>query len=177
MRDLATAAEVSFATPFNLFGSKLAIMRALSAERIERMHERAAAASLPADATDRVLEVVAIAVAVMAEKPQINRTVMGAIGAPGADRGDARERSRALWLSAVGDGRGLAVEHRALGLSILPDELANIFRGVLSFWTAGEIEDGDLLHEARKAAATLLFAFADPSQRAKLAMTLDAVAG
>ena len=88
MRDLAQAAGLSFATLFNQFGSKLSIMRALSAERIERMHARAATASLAADALERVLQVVAIAAAVMREKSAINRAVIGAIGAPGVEPGD-----------------------------------------------------------------------------------------
>jgi AcrR family transcriptional regulator len=47
MRDLAAEAQVSFATPFNHFGSKAAIMQALSARRIEEMGARYRAASPP----------------------------------------------------------------------------------------------------------------------------------
>ncbi len=45
MRDLAAEAGVSFATPFNLFGSKVGIIRALSASRIAIIRERIDAAS------------------------------------------------------------------------------------------------------------------------------------
>jgi AcrR family transcriptional regulator len=169
MRDLAYAAGVSFATPFNQFGSKLSIMRALSAKRIELMHERTATISLSADASERVLQVVAIASAVMNEKSGINRAVMGAIGAPGVEPGDVRERSRALWAAALGNGVGLAAEHEELGRSVLPDQLAIAFRGVLSFWTAGEIPDEDLHREALAAAATLLFGFVGYARQKQLA--------
>jgi len=175
MRDLAHAAGVSFATPFNQFGSKLSIMRALSAGRIECMHERAAAASLSADASERVLQVVAIAAAVMNEKSSINRAVMGAISAPGVEPGDIRERSRALWAAALGNGAGLATEHEELGRSILPDQLAIAFRGVLSFWTAGEIQDEDLHREALAAAATLLFGFVGNARQKQLAGLTNAM--
>jgi len=174
MRDLAAEAGVSFATPFNQFGGKLAIMRALSAARIEEMHLRAAAIDPSARAMDRVLEVVGIAAVVMGENPAVNRAVMGAIGAPGAPPGDTRERSRALWAAALADGEGLAPEHRSLACAVLPDRLAAAFRGVLSFWTAGEIPTKELDPEARAAASALLFGFSSPAQQTQLAELMRA---
>ena len=168
MRDLATAAGVSFATPFNQFGSKLAIMRALSAQRIERMHARSAAIAPTADAPERVLQVMAIAAAVMTDMPDVNKAVMGAIGAPGGEPGDVQDRSRALWAGALGDGTGLASASRDLGLAILPDQLAIAFRGALSFWTAGEIPNEALRPRAIGAAATLLLGFVDEARRVYL---------
>jgi AcrR family transcriptional regulator len=169
MRDLAAAAGVSFATPFNQFGSKLAIMHALSARLIEQMHKRASAASLSADASERVLEVVTIAASVMLEKPQVNRAVRGAVGSAGAESGDVRARSRALWADALGDAEGLVSATRDLGRAVLPEQLAIAFRGTLSFWTAGEIPDEDLQPEAIAAAASLLFGFVENARRGQLA--------
>ena len=173
MRDLAATAGVSFATPFNQFGSKLAIMRALSARRIATMHDRLDAAALPTSATQRVLAAVRIAVAVMTEAPAINRAVMGAIGAPGIDAGDTHQRSSAYWAAALGEGSGLAPDRLALGLSVLPDLLAVAFRGALSFWTAGEIDDAGLTAKAQATAAGLLLGFVDEAERA-VAITLVA---
>ncbi len=80
MRDLAAEAGVSFATPFNQFGSKAAIMHALSARRIDAMTMRFAhAPSLP-DATQRVLLAIDTAVGVMLEEPTVNRAVLGWLG-------------------------------------------------------------------------------------------------
>jgi AcrR family transcriptional regulator len=161
MRDLATAAGVSFATPFNLFGSKLAIMRALSAQRIAAMHARLAVANLPDASADRVLEAVRIAVEVMLQTPAVNRTIMGVIGAPGSEPGETRERSQIFWAEALGDGIGLSPVSRKLGLLLLPDQLAIAFRGVLSFWTAGEIQDDELIANAQAVAAALLLGFVE----------------
>jgi AcrR family transcriptional regulator len=174
MRDLAAAAGVSFATPFNKFGSKLAIMHALSTRLIEQMHERGAAARLSADASKRVLEVVTIAALVMLEKPPVNRAVMGAIGSPGAEPGDIRERSRALWANAVGGAEGLLSATRDLGHAVLPEQLAIAFRGTLSFWTAGEIPDEDLQPRTIAAAASLLFGFVDDAKRDQMAALMRA---
>src|SRR4051812_37568164 len=77
MRDLAAEAEVSFATPFNQFGSKAAIMHALSGRRIDVMEARFLAALPAGDAAHRVLLAVDVAAAVMLEEPGVNRAVMG----------------------------------------------------------------------------------------------------
>lgn len=171
MRDLAAEAGVSFATPFNQFGGKLSIMRALSATRIEQMHQRVADAEPESDALIRTLNVVAIAADVMTSAPAVNRAVMGAIGAPGAELGEVRARSRALWARALGDGAGLASDCVDMALMLLPDQLANGFRGVLSFWTAGEIEDGALVSEATASAAAVLLGVTPPARR-RLLLTL-----
>ena len=172
MRDLADEAKVSFATPFNHFGSKAAIMLALSARRIALMHERLAHAALPDTAVARVLVAVDIAVSVMLVAPAVNRAVMGAIGAPSGDAGDVSSRSGALWAEALGAGEGLAAT-RALALVVLPDQLAVAFRGVLSFWTAGEITDEMLSRRARAAAATVLLGFVERNGRVDLLKLIE----
>ncbi len=68
MRELAEEARLSFATPFNQFGSKAAIMLALSGRRISLMHERLAEASLPNNAVTRVLLAVGVASSVMCKR-------------------------------------------------------------------------------------------------------------
>lgn len=169
MRDLAAEAGVSFATPFNQFGSKIAIMQALSAQRITRMAERFAQVDVLEDAADRVLAAVEIASAVMLEDPHVSRAVMGSLGAPSDEPGQVRAQSRALWADAIGAADGFAPGLAELGINALPDHLAMAFRGVLSFWTAGEIADADLRSDARAAAAALLLGFVSDQQRARLA--------
>jgi AcrR family transcriptional regulator len=173
MRDLADEAGVSFATPFNQFGSKAGIMLALSARRIASMHALSAARALPDGAVDRVLVAVEIAASVMLGAPAVNRAVMGAISAPSEAIGAVASRSGALWAEALGPGTGLAADTRALALSALPDQLAVAFRGVLSFWTSGEIGDPDLVPRARAAAAAVLLGFVGASERAALLTLLQ----
>lgn len=173
MRELADEARVSFATPFNQFGSKSAIMLALSARRIAAMHEQLADAELPRTAFARVVLAVEIAVSVMLAAPAVNRAVMGAIGAPTNEPGNVSTRSRALWVQALGDGDGLSAATRPLALATLPDQLAVAFRGVLSFWTAGEIPDGSLTRRARAAAATTLLGFVGRAERTALLTLLE----
>lgn len=168
MRDLATEAGVSFATPFNQFGSKAAIMFALSARRIALMQKKFAQAARPDTAMHRVLLAVDIAASVMLSAPAVNRAVMAALGAPSDELGNVSSRSAALWAEALGDGSGLLPATRPLALTVLPSQLAVAFRGVLSFWTVGEIPDRLLKTRARAAAATVLLGFVGRQDRGHL---------
>ena len=154
MRDLASEAGVSFATPFNRFKSKSAIMQALSARRIDTMIERYAAARLPADTAQRVQVAVDTAVDVMLEEPKVNRVVMASIGTPAAEPSQVMAHSMSLWARALDTGEpdGIAEEVRVQ----LSRRLAIGYRGALSFWTAGELSDEELRGAAREMAAALL---------------------
>ncbi|WP_244593566.1 TetR/AcrR family transcriptional regulator [Methylopila sp. Yamaguchi] len=177
MRDLAEEAGVSFATPFNQFGSKAAIMLALSARRIDAMSQRLATAALPDDAGGRVLVAVDVAVEVMLGAPDVNRAVMAAIGSPGAEPGGVSSNSSAYWTEALGAGAGLAAGTRLVAIAALPDQLAVAFRGVLSFWTAGEIPAAELTRRARAAAAAVLLGFVERDGRRELLALLEAASG
>ena len=174
MRDLAAEAGVSFATPFNQFGSKVAIMHALSAQRIAAMAASFDQAEPEGDAPDRVMVAVGIAAAVMLAEPKVNRSIIATLGAPGGEPAQVYAQSRALWARAVRDGDGLDLELVTLARSVLPDQLAVAFRGVLSFWTAGEVGDAELATRARAAAAALLLGFVDARRRDGMLALLSA---
>jgi AcrR family transcriptional regulator len=168
MRDLAEEAGVSFATPFNYFGSKTAIMHALSTKLIDTMAARFAAAPTAADAPSRVLTAFNIAVAMLLEKPAFTRSVIGSLGTPTTEPGCVADRSRALWATALGDLVGIRKELTAAARSGLPDHLALGFRGCISFWVAGEIADENLPTRACAIAAALLLGFAEPHFQIRL---------
>jgi len=159
MRELASEAGVSFATPFNQFGSKPAIIHALSGRRIDSMMTRFDATPQPPLAADRVALAIDIAVGVMLDEPIVNRAVMAWIGTGSAASGEVRSNSTALWAHALGDGTGLPSLRRDEACHILPGQLALAFRGALSFWTAGELADEELGPAARQIADTLLRAY------------------
>lgn len=161
MRDLAAEAGVSFATPFNQFGSKAAIMHALAERRIDTMAKRFAEQPPLPQAADRVLLAIGIAAAGMLEEPIVNRSVMGWIGTAGPVPGKALAHSTALWRLALGDGEGLTASGQEEALHSLARQLAFAFRGVLSFWTSGELADDALASSAQQVASTLLLGFTD----------------
>lgn len=162
MRDLASEASVSFVTPFNQFGSKAAIMHALSARRIDAMAAQLTAAPWLPNAVDRVYLAIDLAAAVMLEEPDVNRAVMGWLGTASPHPGAVLVDSVALWKLALGNGEGLAAARRAQALRSLPEQLAFAFRGVLSFWTAGELPDEALAPKASEIGRTLLRGFVEP---------------
>jgi AcrR family transcriptional regulator len=156
MRELAAEAGVSFATPFNQFGSKTAIMHALSAKRIDEMIRRFSASPLPSDVGGRVLLAVDVAVQVMLEDPQVNRAVMSWVGTAGPSPGRVLDHSTTLWITALREDDGFDRGGREGDRRILATHLAFAFRGVLSFWTAGELSDEELAPQARSVAEALV---------------------
>src|SRR5947207_5836118 len=75
MRALADRAEVSLATPYNLFGSKAGVLYALLNASLDRVSQAAHTFS-SADPTERVLEVAGIAADVYARDPAFYRPLM-----------------------------------------------------------------------------------------------------
>jgi hypothetical protein len=86
-----------------------------------------------------------------------------------------RERSRELWSLALGDYSGIAEEVKTIARSLLLGQLAFSFRGCVSFWIAGEIDDRDLLTEFQTGACASLLGFAEPRRRAYLLELLSAM--
>jgi len=174
MRDLAEEAGVSFATPFNYFGSKIAIMHALSNRLIDTMTERFLSTEDMETASARVLTAFDIAVSVLLEEPAVTKPVIGSLGSPTTEPGGVADRSRALWANALGDFAGIRQEMTALAAARLPTYLAHGFRGSISFWVAGEIPDSDLRVRASCIAAALLLSFVEADQQDPLLQILRA---
>lgn len=165
MRALAAEAGVGFATPFNHFGSKTAIMQALSSRVIGRMAERFAAEAPEGDAVARVLAMGRISLALLLEQKDVSKAVIGSLGVAGPVASAVRPESEAIWSQALGDLTGIAPESRALARAALPQHLAFAFRGCLSFWIAGELSDEALPEAFQSVALTLLLGVAEPARR------------
>jgi AcrR family transcriptional regulator len=168
MRELAAEAGVGFATPFNHFGSKNAIMQALSTRLIERMAERFRAVAPAGDAIDRVLAMGQAAIAQTLERPVIAKAVVGSLGVLSPVPSNVRPQSQRLWSLALDDHAGIAGDMSGLARVVLPEQLAYSFRGCLSFWIAGEIGDERLAATFETGACTILLGFASAARRADL---------
>lgn len=82
-----------FVTPFNRFGSKGAIMHALSGRVIDRMEARFRAEAPAGDAIDRTLAMGRTAAACLLERPVVYKAVVGTLGT-------ARHRARCGFVRA-----------------------------------------------------------------------------
>ncbi|WP_072369134.1 TetR/AcrR family transcriptional regulator [Hyphomicrobium sp. NDB2Meth4] len=174
MRALALEAGVGFATPFNHFGSKNAIMQALSARIIDRMSDRFRTDAPSGNAIDRVLAMAQIAVTLLLEQPKVYRTVVGSLSAPNTGTSAVHKRSRALWAEALGKFDGIAPSSRSTAEASLAEQIAFTIRGCLSFWIAGEIDDAELHRKVCGAISTVLLGFAGPAHRSALQDTIRA---
>ncbi len=173
MRDLAAEAGVSFATPFNQYGGKAAIARALSARRIAQMADRLHAARPAGDAVQRTLAAVRIAVDLLLQEPEVNRAMMGALGAWSGTPGAVGAQSRSLWSAALVGFDGIDAGLVAAARLRLPAQLALVFRGCLSFWVGGEIADQELHATAEGAASVALAGFVGSARRDALLAGTD----
>jgi AcrR family transcriptional regulator len=168
MRALAVEAGVGFATPFNHFGSKNAIMQALSSRLIDRMATRFHDEAPDGDAIDRVLAMGRISVALLLEKPTVHKAVVGSLGVISSAPSSVHQHSRKLWSLALDDFAGIAVGTKEVAQAILAEQLAFDFRGCVSFWIAGELRDEQLGRAFEAGACALLLGFADPKRRVYL---------
>ena len=168
MRALAVEAGVGFATPFNHFGSKNAIMQALSSRLIERMAKRFHDEAPEGDAIDRVLEMGRISVGLLLEKPDVHKAVVGSLGVASPVPSSVRQNSRQLWSLALASFTGIAEDMREVAQVTLAEQLAFDFRGCVSFWITGELQDENLGTAFRIGACALLLGFANPTRRSYL---------
>ncbi|TCR63947.1 TetR/AcrR family transcriptional regulator [Bosea sp. BK604] len=165
MRQLAAEAGVGFATPFNHFGSKNAIMQALSARLIERMASHFAEEAPIGDAIDRVLAMGRISVALLLERPDVYKAVVGSLGVVSPVPSAVRAHSQRLWALALGDFSGIEAASLELGQRVLAEQLAFSFRGCVSFWIAGELDNHELADSFAIGASAILLGFAAPERR------------
>lgn len=168
MRTLAAEAGVSFATPFNHFGSKNAIMQALSTRLIAQMAASFEKAAPGGDAIDRVTAMGHIAVALLLKQPDVYKAVVGSLGVVGPAPTEVMGQSCALWRLALGDLDGIAEDVAEVARLGLAEQLAFGFRGCLSFWIAGEVGNHALDHIVAANLSTTLLGFAKPDRRADL---------
>ncbi|PPQ27422.1 hypothetical protein CCR94_20135 [Rhodoblastus sphagnicola] len=168
MRALATEAGVGFATPFNHFGSKNAIMQALSSRVIKRMATRFREQRPQGDAVDRVLAMGRISVGVLLEKPDVSKSVVGSLGVAGPSPSAVLPQSEALWSLALGDLSTLSSDAPIALRAVLPQQLAFTFRGCVSFWIAGELTDEAMVTAFQTGALAILLGFVNPTRRAAL---------
>lgn len=176
MRALAGAAEVSLATPYNLFGSKGGVLYALLNASLERV-DRAAHTFSSSTPVERVLEVVGIAADVYARDAAFYRPLMQFL--LGARDGEHRprfiEQGLRRWTRTV----QAAVRHDLLtpsaDVGLLARQLMINFIGVLDLWIHEELDEDAFRAQSLYGATLLVLAKARPEARARLIERLRAI--
>ena len=177
MRGLAARAGVSLATPYNLFGSKRAIVVAVLQD-VRQFQERFSTLQ-GADPLEKIFAALDIAIEFYLGDPSFYRTLWSALfDASDGVRGEILNPKRdAFW-------RGLLLEAARAG-AIAPDvdpallltQLELLLRSVMFDWVVGEVSAARLAPTARYGYALILLGAASPEWRGPLkARVLEAQA-
>ncbi len=168
MRALADEAGVSVATPYNLFGSKQAIMYAVLDADIEAYQQ--SLERVRADGIDVFFKAVTLSTSLFAKEPEFYRTVLFAVYSDGGREYRAMFSGprHAMW-------RRLVVEARDGGLlsqDVDPDAFAlqlgrSFFASILE-WVLGELTLKELDVWAQYGFALLLLSMATPTSQTRL---------
>lgn len=177
MRGLAARAGVSLATPYNLFGSKRAIVVAVLQD-VREYRERFATLRV-ADPVERIFAALDMAIAFYVGDPEFYRTVWAAVlDVSDGVRGEILNPQRdAFWRGLVDDafyGGAIADD---IDPAVLLRQLEAILRSVMFDWVVGEISPARVGPMATHGYALLLLGAAAPEWRGPLkARVLEAQA-
>ena len=146
MRAIAARAEVSLSTPYNLFGSKRAIVLAVL-EDIREFHERFSSLH-PVSAVDRLFQAVSISTSYYAEDPVFYKTLWTAL----LDTGGKDDRTalltperKAFWRALVSEAVREGALSSEIDIDLMTRNLDLTFAAVILSWvfdamTAEELE-------------------------------------
>jgi len=175
MRAIAERAEVSIATPYNLFGSKRAIIQAM----LEDVREFGRGfAKVKADsAIEKIFEALRLTFHYFEAEPEFYKTIWACL-LDTASSPDLRSQlmpphSGEFWQSLLAEAVKEGDLDPEIDLHRLLGELGKCFAGNMLAWILGSIETPDLNHTTRFGYALLLSGIATPQGRKKLAYYLS----
>ena len=169
MRMLAERSGVSLVTPYNLFGSKQAIMGALLDEDMN-VYGRNLARSRK-DPLDRIFHAVTLGIRYFGQDEGYYRAVLSAVY---ADTGSDEYRTKfgrprlALWRSLVNDAIDKGFLRQDTVTRVLAYHLSNNFYSNILPWAAGQISLEELEQRTIYGFALSLFATVRPAHQARM---------
>ena len=170
MRAIADRADVSLSTPYNLFGSKRAIVLAVLAD-IRDFSEKFARLR-PANGVERIFQVLAMSIRYYIDDPEFYRALW--TGVFDMSRKEVRsalampERD-AFWLSLIDTAARDGALSPEIDTTLLLRSLDLTFAGVMLSWVAGSLEAEELEAVAGYGYALTLCGAASPDWQAVLA--------
>jgi AcrR family transcriptional regulator len=167
MRSLAQRSGLSIVTPYNLFGSKQAILLSLLDSDIANF--RRTLGDVDADELDRLFNAVSLGTEFFESEPDYYRTVLAAVYRGGKEyRAMFRGPRRAFWRELVDD----AIRAGYLGKHVSPEpfttNLVSIFFSAIMEWVSDEISLPEMDARAQYGFALALLAVATPKGKRRL---------
>jgi AcrR family transcriptional regulator len=169
MRALAARAEVSLATPYNLFGSKRAIVLAVL-DDVREFQDRFANIKTT-DPLERLFAALDMAVEFYVADPPFYRTLWAAVFDVSDDvRGEILNSTRnAFWRDLVANVAKAGVLGADVNVDFLFRLLDRSFESAMLEWVMGELEADALAPTVRYSYAMILKGAASPGWRGPLA--------
>src|SRR5579875_1507478 len=145
MRALAREAEVSLATPYNLFGSKGAVLAELGLAVLKKL-EREMDAIRSRDPIEDVLHIAELGANTYASDPRFYRVLMGVLtqSARGLHDDAITGGSMRLWQRPVEGAVAAGLLREDVDSEFFARDLVITFLGVLDLWVRGVL-DGDAM--------------------------------
>ena len=168
MRALAARAGVSLATPYNLFGSKRAILLAVL-DDIRAFFDRFSQ-QRSTEPLERLFTAVDICVEMYVADPVFNRAIWAALFDPSDDfRSQIFNSKRAaFWQGLVKDVADAGALAPDVDVELLFRALDRSFSATMLDWVTGELSDAQLGHAVRYGYALVLCGAAAPAWRGPL---------
>lgn len=166
MRAIAARAGVSLTTPYNLYGSKRAIVVAIL-DDVREFHERFAR-SRTSDAIERIFRALSITLEYHREDPEFYRTLWGALLNPsGSDELQATlstPQSAQFWRALLGQAAQEGALRADIDLDMLLQDLLFAFAAAMLAWVMGSLAVEELEPAIGHAYALALAASAEPGR-------------
>ncbi|HEY0646589.1 TetR/AcrR family transcriptional regulator [Phenylobacterium sp.] len=168
MRALAARAGVSLATPYNLFGSKRAILLSVL-DDIREFFDRFSALRT-SEPLERLFGALDICVEMYVADPAFNRTIWAALFDPSDEfRSQVFNSKRAaFWMGLVKDVADAGVLDADIDVELLFRALDRTFGATMLDWVTGELSDAQLEPAMRYGYALILRGAAVPDWRGPL---------
>ncbi len=168
MRGLAARAGVSLATPYNLFGSKRAIVVAVLQD-VREFQERFATVRA-ADPVEKIFAALDIAIAFYVGDPSFYRTLWSAVfdATDGVRNEILNPKRDAFWRGLLEDAFRAGALSADVDLGLLLRQLELLLRSVMFEWVVGEVGPERLAPLARHGYALILLGAASAEWRGPL---------
>jgi AcrR family transcriptional regulator len=174
MRALADRAGVSLATPYNLFGSRGAVVLAVL-EDVRDFQVRFAKART-GDPVEHIFAVVKLAVEFYLADPTFYKTLWGEVFSVSGEVRTAiyNPRRDAFWLGLVNEAAADGALREGVDASLVLRQLDHLFRSVMLDWVAGDLDPAALSPTIGLGYALILAGAASEAARPALIRRADA---
>lgn len=172
MRMIAQRAEVSVATPYNLFGSKRAVVMAVLEDERDFLHRFKA---LKVDnAIDRIFEAHSLGASYFIQDPDFYRPLWKALldtngeDDTGLATPERQEQTRAAWRWLIAAAQQEGLLQADMPVELLERTMSHLGNGIMLAWAMDALPTQELLASAGLGYALVLASAATPAGRRHL---------